>query len=297
MHRLNGSVQVSSPVQGLYAAQCETQCGTQCGTQFRLLWPDTLAVEDLLLLRAGSQQWAVLAADIEATHPVTDNTSAVPHLAHILEHEAVQTVADEQAATVLLGQQNSVWQVNQILGRREAIVERDLPFLQHLPWAEGAIISDTGEPIIVLRLHALPLPQAAAPPQSAPVVMLVDDSITMRTFTTRVLQRQGYSVRLAKDGRDALTQLRTQQALPALLIIDLEMPHMDGIQLLEAMRARPSLQSLPVIVVSARNSQRHRQRVAELGVEHFLAKPYREEDLLRLVQRQLQHQVTEEGQA
>jgi chemosensory pili system protein ChpA (sensor histidine kinase/response regulator) len=123
---------------------------------------------------------------------------------------------------------------------------------------------------------------AAAVPQ-APLVMVVDDSLTVRRVTQRLLAREGYRVLLAKDGLDALERLADE--LPALVLTDIEMPRMDGFDLVRNMRADPRLAALPVIMITSRIAQKHRDYAAELGVDHYLGKPYSEEDLLGLIAR------------
>jgi chemosensory pili system protein ChpA (sensor histidine kinase/response regulator) len=113
--------------------------------------------------------------------------------------------------------------------------------------------------------------------------MVVDDSLTVRKITSRLLEREGYQVLTAKDGLDALEQLR--ETLPAVMLVDIEMPRMDGFDLVRNLRADPKLADLPVIMITSRIAQKHKDYAAELGVDHYLGKPYAEEDLLSLVAR------------
>jgi chemosensory pili system protein ChpA (sensor histidine kinase/response regulator) len=118
---------------------------------------------------------------------------------------------------------------------------------------------------------------------SAPLVMVVDDSLTVRRVTQRLLVREGYRVVLAKDGLDALERLAEE--LPQIVLSDIEMPRMDGFDLVRNIRADARLRDLPVIMITSRIAQKHRDYAAELGVDHYLGKPYSEEDLLALVGR------------
>ena len=119
--------------------------------------------------------------------------------------------------------------------------------------------------------------------------MVVDDSLTVRRVTQRLLVREGYRVMLAKDGLDALERLAEER--PAVLLSDIEMPRMDGFDLVRNVRADPRLAGLPVIMITSRIAQKHRDYAAELGVEHYLGKPYSEDELLALVARHVQADI------
>jgi chemosensory pili system protein ChpA (sensor histidine kinase/response regulator) len=117
----------------------------------------------------------------------------------------------------------------------------------------------------------------AAP--AAPVVMVVDDSLTVRKITSRLLEREGYQVLTAKDGLDALAQMA--EALPDVMLVDIEMPRMDGFDLARNLRGDPRTRSMPIIMISSRTAEKHRNQAAELGVNIFLGKPYPEAELLQ----------------
>ena len=125
----------------------------------------------------------------------------------------------------------------------------------------------------------LPAAEPAAP--QVPLVLVVDDSITVRRVTQRLLQREGYRVALAADGLQALERL--QEERPALVLSDIEMPRMDGFDLARNIRADESLADLPIIMITSRIAEKHREHAKQLGVNHYLGKPYSEEELLRLV--------------
>jgi chemosensory pili system protein ChpA (sensor histidine kinase/response regulator) len=117
------------------------------------------------------------------------------------------------------------------------------------------------------------------------LIMVVDDSITMRKVTTRVLERAEMDVVTAKDGLDAVEKL--QDSVPDLMLLDIEMPRMDGYELATYMRNDARLKGVPIIMVTSRTGEKHRQRALEIGVERYLGKPYQEADLLRQVQETL----------
>jgi len=127
-------------------------------------------------------------------------------------------------------------------------------------------------------------PVRAEPSQpAAPLVLVVDDSLTVRRVTQRLLVREGYRVALAKDGLDALERLAEEK--PHMVLSDIEMPRMDGFDLVRNIRGDARLRDLPVIMITSRIAQKHRDYAAELGVDHYLGKPYSEEDLLALIGR------------
>ena len=108
-----------------------------------------------------------------------------------------------------------------------------------------------------------------------------DDSITVRRVTQRLLQREGYRVVLAADGLQALERLQDER--PAVVLSDIEMPRMDGFDLARNIRSDERLRDLPIIMISSRIAEKHRERARELGVDHYLGKPYSEEELLGLI--------------
>ena len=122
------------------------------------------------------------------------------------------------------------------------------------------------------------LPSAA---QKTPLVLVVDDSITVRRVTQRMLLRDGYRVAMASDGLQALERL--QEEIPAVVLSDIEMPRMDGFDLVRNIRADARMKDLPIIMITSRIAEKHREHAMQLGINHYLGKPYSEEELLRLV--------------
>ena len=118
-------------------------------------------------------------------------------------------------------------------------------------------------------------PASVAQLDQVPLVLVVDDSITVRRVTQRLLQREGYRVALATDGLQALARL--QQERPAVVLSDIEMPRMDGFDLARNIRADAALAELPIIMITSRIAQKHRDHAAQLGVNHYLGKPYSDE--------------------
>jgi chemosensory pili system protein ChpA (sensor histidine kinase/response regulator) len=195
--------------------------------------------------------------------------------------------------------------VDEVLGNQEVVVKNLGPQLARLPGLAGMTLLPSGEPALIYNPVALatlygesawamtraaiatpdvPAAQKAQPSEALPpLVLVVDDSLTVRRVTQRLLQREGYRVALAKDGLEGLEKLGEER--PAVLLSDIEMPRMDGFDLVRNLRADPLLADLPVIMITSRIAQKHKDYAAELGVDHYLGKPYAEEDLLSLVAR------------
>jgi chemosensory pili system protein ChpA (sensor histidine kinase/response regulator) len=140
---------------------------------------------------------------------------------------------------------------------------------------------------IALIIHPFRLPEtiaATAPVASEPqlvTVLVVDDSLTVRRASQRFLERHGYGAALARDGVEALAYL--SHALPALILLDIEMPRMDGFELLATLREDARWRDIPVVMITSRMADRHRERAMQLGANAYMGKPYREEALLALL--------------
>ncbi len=118
--------------------------------------------------------------------------------------------------------------------------------------------------------------------QRPPLVMVVDDSVTVRKVTTRLLERNGMNVLTAKDGVDAIAQL--QEHRPDILLLDIEMPRMDGFEVATLVRHDERLGNLPIIMITSRTGEKHRERALGIGVNQYLGKPYQETELLEAIQ-------------
>jgi len=113
------------------------------------------------------------------------------------------------------------------------------------------------------------------------MVMVIDDSITMRKVTTRVLESHALKVLTAKDGLDAVEKLH--DCVPDLILLDIEMPRMDGYELAEYVRADSRLRHVPIVMVTSRAGQKHRKRARQIGANGYLTKPYQENELIEQV--------------
>ena len=124
-------------------------------------------------------------------------------------------------------------------------------------------------------------PTAAVEQRRVPLVMVVDDSVTMRKVTGRVLERHNFEVMTANDGLHALE--RMEERVPDLMLLDIEMPRMDGYELAKHMKADPRLRDVLIMMITSRTGEKHRQRAFDLGVDRYLGKPYQESELMRNV--------------
>ncbi|HEY6941861.1 hybrid sensor histidine kinase/response regulator, partial [Dokdonella sp.] len=224
-------------------------------------------------------------------------------------------IASEEMQIPLLmtrtGDQRAAVRIDGVVGSREIVVKSVGPQVSSVPGIFGATIMGDGSVVMILdlaplvrRLAALraridagaieapafmtPEPELAVDVRTKPLVMVVDDSITMRKVTTRVLERADYEVLTAKDGLDALEKL--QETVPDIMLLDIEMPRMDGYELATYMRNDSRLRKVPIIMITSRTGEKHRQRALEIGVERYLGKPYQEDDLLRQVQEVLRRE-------
>jgi chemosensory pili system protein ChpA (sensor histidine kinase/response regulator) len=199
--------------------------------------------------------------------------------------------------------------VDEVLGNREVVVKNLGPQLAQLPGLAGVSVLASGAVALIYNPVALAavygeqarqlhksvavasaeeggsLANPKATPlgvvNQVPLILVVDDSITVRRVTQRLLKREGYRVALASDGLDALEKL--QEEKPTVVLSDIEMPRMDGFDLARNIRGDARLRDLPIIMITSRIAGKHREHAKELGVDHYLGKPYSEEELLGLV--------------
>ena len=210
-------------------------------------------------------------------------------------------------------QQRVAVHVDEVLGNHEVVVKNLGPQLSRLPGLAGMTLLASGAVALIYNPVALATlygesartatqaamrseapttptaPIAGSAATAVPLILVVDDSLTVRRVTQRLLVREGYRVTLAKDGLDALERLADE--VPDVVLSDIEMPRMDGFDLVRNLRADARWRDLPVIMITSRIAQKHREHATELGVDHYLGKPYSEEDLLALIARYTATQV------
>ena len=255
----------------------------------------------------------------EGTMPFGDQSLPFYWLGALLDFSPMGVEGGRSLPVVIVrsAQQRIAVHVDEVLGNQEVVVKNLGTQLSRLPGLAGMTLLASGAVSLIynpvalatvygeqarsatanalatvgdaaggwLQPHAKPLhvAEAQSTEPDVPLVLVVDDSLTVRRVTQRLLAREGYRVSLAKDGLEALELLAQER--PTVVLSDIEMPRMDGFDLVRNIRADQKLAGLPVIMITSRIAQKHRDYAAELGVNHYLGKPYREEELLALVAR------------
>lgn len=289
--------------------QIDTRPGE--GTTFTVHLPLTLSVSRALMVQVGSETFAVPMSSIQgiervdrtgmgellsAEHPVytwrRQEYELLP-LADIVGQPLMAATAEEGGDSKLpllfahSGDRYVAWVVDNLLGNREIVVKSLGPQLSKLRGLSGATILGDGSVALILDLPLLArlgLAQRSVtvveplPVHAEPVVMVVDDSITVRKVTTRLLERNELRAVTAKDGVDAIAQL--EEVMPDVMLLDIEMPRMDGYELATHIRNTDRLKHIPIIMITSRSGEKHRQRAMDIGVDFYMSKPYQETELL-----------------
>ncbi len=297
------------------------------GTTFTIRLPFTLAVTQAILVRLGEATYAVPMSSVQGvvriarddlerrmnlpnpTYTYAGEEFLIYELSQLLNLPPTR-MSDETQLPLLMtrtGDQRAAVRIDGVIGSREIVVKSVGPQISSVPGIFGATIMGDGSVVMILDLAPLvrrsaalrervaageeavtpvaPLAPSAVEHRAQPLVMVVDDSITMRKVTTRVLERNDMEVITAKDGLDAVEKL--QDKVPDVVLLDVEMPRMDGYELATYMKNDARLKQVPIIMITSRTGEKHRQRALEIGVERYLGKPYQEADLLRNVQETL----------
>ncbi|WP_402719440.1 Hpt domain-containing protein [Janthinobacterium rivuli] len=303
----------------------ETQTQAGLGMRFTIHLPLTLAVTQVVLLAASGKTYALPSVLVEQVlHLKGEQLEQVRAAGRIESHgqllalhhlsamlgETPAAQATQRYAPVLLlrnGNDRLALQVDDVVGNREVVVKHVGPQLARMPGIAGATVLGTGDIVLILNPVALAqhlehhpellsqyalassAQHAASSALEAPAVrvMVVDDSLTVRRVMQRLFEREGYQVLLSKDGVDALEQLHALEpaAMPALLLVDVEMPRMDGFDLTRNVRSDDKTRAIPVIMITSRSADKHRAHAFELGVNAYFGKPFQEDELLAEVRR------------
>jgi chemosensory pili system protein ChpA (sensor histidine kinase/response regulator) len=292
------------------------------GTTFTIYLPLTLAVAQAVLVRAGGRLWALPAPMVEQVQQVKaealvnlyvnrkvtwQNRDYPFHYLPRLLGDASHNPESLRYNSVMLlksGHSFLAIHVDEMIGNQEIVVKNIGPQLARVSGISGATVLGTGE--IVLIINPVQLGQrvdvdVAEPPvpgarvgdfrpqvpttAGPPLVLIVDDSLTVRKITSRLLQREGFAVATAKDGIDALQSIGEQT--PDVILVDIEMPRMDGFEFTKTLKGDSRNAHIPVIMITSRTAEKHRNRARELGVDAYLGKPYQEEELLRNIREML----------
>ncbi|MEK6749034.1 MAG: response regulator [Pseudomonadota bacterium] len=281
------------------------------GTAFTIVLPFTMAMHQVLLVRQGEQIFALPVVQIEhveaavpmeilerlylVQNPSYAFNGATYHFWRFAElinqPEMRRVVRDQPLVLVKQGDYRAALLVDEILGERELFVKPAGTQFQNIPYVTGATVLGDGRVALILdiaRLFKVSLAQgdqaadaissAAQLADDTLKVLVVDDSVTVRKVTERFLLRHQMNVSTAKDGIEALQQLEEKH--PDIVLLDIEMPRMDGFEFTKRIRHDQRWQGLPIIMISSRSSPKHISYAEELGVNLFLGKPYQETELL-----------------
>ncbi|WP_282271124.1 Hpt domain-containing protein [Stenotrophomonas sp. PS02298] len=278
------------------------------GATFTLRLPQTLAVTQAVFVRIGETTYAVPVASVSGIGRISrerfesgqggyhynGEDFSLYNLGTLVGQVAAKAEGQAEIPLLLVrsGDLRAAVAIDQVLGNREVVVKPVGLQIASVPGIYGATITGEGNVVVILDVAPLVRRHLTQPQQlvehtetsnqrHVPLVMVVDDSLTMRKVTGRVLERHNLDVAVARDGVEALEQL--EERIPDLMLLDIEMPRMDGYELATAMRADPRYKNIPIVMITSRSGDKHRQRAFEIGVQRYLGKPYQELDLMRNV--------------
>jgi chemosensory pili system protein ChpA (sensor histidine kinase/response regulator) len=281
------------------------------GSIFTIRLPYTLASNQALLVRAGEDTFCIPLGTIEgvvrvdaahlaecyqspeAGYRYAGNLYQLHHLGTLLKRGSMDLEGAQGRIPVLLiriGEKRLALQVEALIGNREIVIKPLGAQLSGVHGVSGATILGDGRVILILDMAAVgrmairpQAPDGVADPDAKErlLIMVVDDSITVRKVTTRLLERYGFDVVTAKDGVDAMSLL--QDRIPDIMLLDIEMPRMDGFELARHIRNDERLRHIPITMITSRTGDKHRERAMQLGVNHYLGKPFQEHELLKTI--------------
>lgn len=291
------------------------------GTQFVVRLPFTVSVNRALMVQLGAEIYAiplntiegiVRVSPFELEHYFTHEEARfeyagenyqVRYLGHMVTPDLQPKLEGQllplPVILVRTGQLTMALQVDALSGSREIVVKSLGPQFAAVQGISGATVMGDGSVVVILDPHALvrkemaqtgvnlaiteePTPAKALPNVPAVrTIMVVDDSVTVRKVTSRFLEREGFNVITAKDGVDALQVL--QETTPDLMLLDIEMPRMDGFEVAKNMRSTQRWKRTPIIMITSRTGDKHRQHAFSIGVNEYMGKPYQEETLLKTI--------------
>jgi chemosensory pili system protein ChpA (sensor histidine kinase/response regulator) len=281
------------------------------GTRFLIRLPYTLAITHALIVNVGDETFALplptvegitrLSRDKILKHLTEDDPKLdyggivyrIQHLGSLVGAAPSALPEDENAVSLVLiraSDNSTALLMDSLEGSREIVVKTLGPHIASVPGVTGATILGDGRVIMILdpgtlvRAYRPAGPARTAPRPAAPAqltALVVDDSITMRRVTQRLLERRGAKVYTARDGLDAITVL--QEHTVDVILLDIEMPRMDGYQFATHVRNDPKLKHLPIIMITSRSGEKHRAKAIEIGVNDYLSKPYQESQLVAAI--------------
>lgn len=276
------------------------------GTLFTFRVPFTVSMNRALLVSAGGERLAVPLDSVEGIVRVSpfeleqyygDDAADFlyagqkydfSYLGHLINGSSYHSNPDMLSALPVLlvrgGDKFYALQVDRLIASREIVVKSLGAQFANLEGIAGATVLGDGSVVMIADLAALVRAEGSATTQSNVVpidkarehlvAMVVDDSVTVRKVTGRLLERRGMDVVTAKDGLDAMLQL--EDIKPDFILLDIEMPRMDGFEVVTRIRNDAALSDIPIIMITSRTGEKHRERALSLGANVFLGKPYQE---------------------
>ncbi len=294
--------------------EIDTEVGK--GTQFTIRIPFSLAVMQAIGVSVGERlfqiplncvagvarmtpsEYTALMKNDDLSYEFAGEAYPLLELEPLLDAPTVPLDSDNVSLLMIrAGDQIAAFRVRGLQGHQEVVIKPVGPQISSIPGILGGTIAADGQVMIILDMGPLirrglemdiELPEVIAAPRQEtrqPVVMVIDDSITMRKVTSRVLESHSLEVITAQDGIDAIEQL--QDRVPDLMLLDIEMPRMDGYQLLEHIRADARLRHVPIVMITSRAGQKHRKKARTAGANGYLTKPYQEAELVEQVNEML----------
>jgi chemosensory pili system protein ChpA (sensor histidine kinase/response regulator) len=282
------------------------------GSRFTIRLPFTLAISQALIVRVAEETYALPLATVEGVVRLPRNIVArhlgkdaplfeyggqkyrFQHLGAFVGLGATRLPESDVSMSVVLiraGEHSTALVTDELVGSREIVVKSLGPQISAIRGIAGATILGDGRIVLILDMGSLVRSEWRARPTETVVIdqrdrrtfaLVVDDSITVRRVTQRLLERNGMRVLTAKDGVDAVSLL--QENLPDIILLDIEMPRMDGYEVAAHVRNDPRLKQIPIVMITSRVSEKHRARAIELGVDDYLGKPYQESQLLDAIE-------------
>lgn len=285
----------------------ESQYG---GCLFELKFAASLSTIQSLVVEVADALYALPAVQIEQAVPRSVgrfaylnnqlqfyyNKTAMP--ARFLAHMTGMAIDEDKpldeydAVIVVLNNQRYALAVDQLIDSRELLVKKPGRYAQHLLGISGLSILGNGDIVVNLDLpqlidnqsgqKAIKTSAAKRAVANVPSILVVDDALTVRNSLQQLIQDMGYQVKTARDGLDAIKVMESFQ--PRVLLTDLEMPNLNGIELTQHIRSRQDIAKLPIVMITSRSQDKHRQLAKQAGVDLYITKPYQDMELIKVIQ-------------
>jgi chemosensory pili system protein ChpA (sensor histidine kinase/response regulator) len=285
------------------------------GASFRIRFPFNIAITDALMIRQQGAWYAIPSASIDTVVRVTRNELEacfsgkregytygerlyrIKSVSDYFDQEYIAPSDTQKWHSLLLvssGDMHIALYPEEVHGHSQIVLKSVGPQLESVPWIVGGTVKGDGSAAVVMDPAALVssgkmvvkeepavFAKQAEEEELARTVMVVDDSITMRKVTGSMLQRNGYNILTAKDGVDALAVIELTR--PDLILLDIEMPRMDGFEFARHIRNNERFHDIPIIMVTSRTGDKHRERAMQLAIEAYMGKPFQEDELLESI--------------